>query len=157
MTRIRWILTWALEILKISTLTGSFGAKYIKFDLKKYRGVTFCDTEEWYRIWRKTDLWFGKRHEKYGKFSPENAKVSKFWLWWDLFIQSRKFMSLKFPEELCVMTMKNDAKFEKQLTCCFKLTWGIWRILTQTPQCLKNLHFNELFLNKVYNVWAKKV
>ena len=31
---------------------------------------------------------------------------------WDfdgiLFVQSRKFMSLKFTEESCVMTMKND-------------------------------------------------
>ena len=30
-------------------------------------------------------------------------------------------MSLKFTEELCVMTMKNDAKFEKELTCHFKI------------------------------------
>ena len=30
-------------------------------------------------------------------------------------------MSLKFTEELCVMTMKNDAKFEEKLTCRFKM------------------------------------
>ena len=30
-------------------------------------------------------------------------------------------MSLKFTEELCVMTMKNDAKFEKELICNFKI------------------------------------
>ena len=30
-------------------------------------------------------------------------------------------MSLKFTEELYVMTMKNDAKFEKELTCHFKI------------------------------------
>ena len=29
-------------------------------------------------------------------------------------------MTLKFAEELCVMTMKNDAKFEEELTCHFK-------------------------------------
>ena len=29
-------------------------------------------------------------------------------------------MSLKFTEELCVMIMKNDAKFEEELTC-FKI------------------------------------
>ena len=29
-------------------------------------------------------------------------------------------MSLKFTGELCVMTMKNDAKFEKGLTSQFK-------------------------------------
>ena len=30
-------------------------------------------------------------------------------------------MSLKSTEELSVMTMKNDAKFEEELTCHFKL------------------------------------
>ena len=30
-------------------------------------------------------------------------------------------MSLKFPEELCVMKMKNDAKFEEELTCHLKI------------------------------------
>ena len=35
MTRIWWILTRVLESLKISTLIGSFCAKYLMFDLKK--------------------------------------------------------------------------------------------------------------------------
>ena len=30
-------------------------------------------------------------------------------------------MSLKFKGELCVMTMKNDAKFEIELICHFKI------------------------------------
>ena len=30
-------------------------------------------------------------------------------------------MSLKFTQELCVMRMKNDAKFEEDLTCQFKI------------------------------------
>ena len=30
-------------------------------------------------------------------------------------------MNLKFTGELCVMKMKNDAKFEKELTCQFKI------------------------------------
>ena len=29
-------------------------------------------------------------------------------------------MSLKFTDELCVMAMKNNAKFEEGLTCHFK-------------------------------------
>ena len=32
-----------------------------------------------------------------------------------------KSMSLKSTEELSVMTMKNDAKFEEELTCHFKV------------------------------------
>ena len=37
-----------------------------------------------------------------------------------------------------------------------KLTWGIWHILTQALENLKNLRFNRLLLTKVYNAWAKK-
>ena len=37
------------------------------------------------------------------------------------FIQSRKCVSLKLIGELCVMRMNNDAKFEEQLTCQFKI------------------------------------
>ena len=30
-------------------------------------------------------------------------------------------MSLKFTGEFCVVAMKNDAKFEEELTCQFKI------------------------------------
>ena len=52
--------------------------------------------------------------------SPDHLKVSKLGLWWDPFVQSGKGMTLKFTEELCVMAMKNNAKFEEELTCHFK-------------------------------------
>ena len=55
------------------------------------------------------------------KFSPEHSKVSKLGLWWDPLIQSRKCTSLKYTGHLCVMTMKNDAKFEEDLICQFKI------------------------------------
>ena len=29
-------------------------------------------------------------------------------------------MTLKFADELCIMTLKNNAKFEEELTCHFK-------------------------------------
>ena len=109
------------KISKICTLMGCFWPKYIMFELKKYRGAIFHDTRVWCKIWRKTDLWFGKWHEEYGKFSPEHLKVSKLRFWWDPLIQSWKSMSLKSTEELSVMTMKNDAKFEEELTCHFKI------------------------------------
>ena len=47
MTRIWWILTWALKSLKnLHFHCGSYCAKYLKFDLKRYRGVIFHDTED---------------------------------------------------------------------------------------------------------------
>ena len=109
------------KVSKICTLMGSFRPKYIMFELKKYRGVIFYDTAEWFKIWWKTDLRFGRWHEEFGKFSQEHLKVSKLKLRWDPFIQSRKCTSLKFTGKLCVTTMKNDAKSEEELTCQFKI------------------------------------
>ena len=56
MTKIGWILIQALKSLKHLHLNDPFCAKYITFDLKKYRGVIFHDTEESCKIWRKTDM-----------------------------------------------------------------------------------------------------
>ena len=105
----------ALECLKSCTLMGSLWPKFIIFELKRYREVIIYDTKEWYKIWRKTDLWFEKWHEEFGKISPEHRKVSKLGLLFGPFIQSRKCMSLKFTGKFCVVIMKNDAKLEKEL------------------------------------------
>ena len=65
-------------------------------------------------------------------------------------------MSLKFTGELCIMTMKNDAKFEEKLTCQLKIDMRNLTNLNQVLDNLKNSHFNGLLLTKVYNVYAKK-
>ena len=86
----------------------------------EYREVMFDGTEDWCKIWRKTDLCFQKWHEEFVKFSPEHSKISKLGLWWVPLNQSRKRISLKLKEELCIMIMKNYMKFE-ELTCLFKI------------------------------------
>ena len=65
-----------LKVSNIFTLMCSFWAKYILFELKKYREVIFHDTEEWHKIWRGINL-FQNWHEEFDKFWPEHFKVSK--------------------------------------------------------------------------------
>ena len=72
------ILMRAAESLKTCTLIGSFCRKHVKIQMKKYRRVMFHDTEEWCKVWRKTDLWFQKRHEEFGEFSPKHSKAKNF-------------------------------------------------------------------------------
>ena len=48
-----------------------------------------------------------------------HLKVSKMGLWWDPFVQTRKFMNYKITEKLYVVTLKNDGKIEEELICCF--------------------------------------
>ena len=46
------------KVSKIFTLLGSLWAKYILFELKRYRGVILHETEERYKIWRGIDSSF---------------------------------------------------------------------------------------------------
>ena len=66
-------------------------------------------------------------------------------------------MSLKLKGELCVMTMRNDAKFEIELASHFEIDIRNLINLIQARKNRKNLHFNGLILTKVYNISAKKV
>ena len=43
-------------------------AKYILFELKKYRGDIFHETEERYKIWRGIELSFQNWHKEFHKF-----------------------------------------------------------------------------------------
>ena len=81
------------KVSKMCTLIGPSRAKNITFNLKKCRGNIFQDTEDSCKIWKKTDFWIGKWHAKFGKFSSEHLKVSKFVLSWYSFVQCRKYLS----------------------------------------------------------------
>ena len=65
-------------------------------------------------------------------------------------------MSLKSTEELCVMTMKNDAKFEEELTCQLKIDMRNLTNVDPSTQISQKLDFNGLLLTKLYNVRAKE-
>ena len=61
-------------------------------------------------------------------------------------------MSLKFTGKFFVMTTKNEAKFEEELTGQFKTDIGILTNFDLGTKNLKTLHFNGLLLTKVCNV-----
>ena len=79
------------------------------------------DNEEWYKIWGGIELSVQVWHEKFDKIWPEGSKISNictlmgcFWLKYILF-------ELKInTEELCLMALNIDAKFEGKLICALK-------------------------------------
>ena len=144
------------KVSKICTSMDSFWAKYIISELKKYRGFMFHHIEDWCKFEEKLTCGLENDIEEFGKFLPGHLNVSKLGLWWNTVIQSKKLLSWKFTEELCIIAMKNVTKFEEKLTCCFKIDTTIWPILTPEFECLKNFLFSWLLLTKVYNIWAKK-
>ena len=50
-------------------------------------------------------------------------------------------MSLKFTEELCVITMKNHAKYDDKLICRFKIDKRNLRNFDPSTQKSKNFAF----------------
>ena len=145
-TRIWWILIWALKSLKNLHFDCSLLCTVYNVWLKKVQRSIFHDTEESWKIWRKTDLWFRNWHEEFCKFSSEHLEMSKLVFSWDTFVPSRKCMSYKLNE-----------KSEDELTCRFKIDIRNSVNFDLSTQKSQNLHFNGLLLTKLYNFWAKKV
>ena len=145
------------KISKICTLMGCFWPKYIMFELKKYRRVMFDGTEDWCKIWRKTDLYFLKWHEEFGTFSPEHVQKSKNWVFsWVLLSKVENMWAWNLQGGYVSWKWRMMQNLKRNWLVNSKLTWVIWWILSQALENLKNLNFNKLLLTKVYNVWAQK-
>ena len=111
-----------LKVSKSFTLIGSFWAKYILFELKKYRGVIFHKTEEGYKIWRGIDLSFQNWHKEFDKFWPEHLRVTKIFHFNRLLLRKVYIIwTKKNTEELSFMRLERDTKFGEESNCRFKI------------------------------------
>ena len=95
-----------------------FCPKYVKVYMKKYRRLTSHDTDEWCKVWRKTDSWFQKWHEEFGVFYASSGKSEN--LHFDMLLLSTAYkVSAKILQKNCV-------------------SWH-WRVIqTLKKHCLKN-------------------
>ena len=121
-----------LKVSKIYSLMGCFRPKFIMFELKKYRGVIFEDAREWCKVWRKTDLWFGKWHEEFGKFSPEHSKISKICTLMGCFWPKYIMFELKKVQRSYVwLHWRLMQNLKENWLVLSKMTWRIWQIFTR--------------------------
>ena len=142
------ILTQVLESLKNFHFNSLyFWANYILFDLKKYRGVIFQETEEGYKIWGGIDLSFQNWHKEFRKFWPEHLKVSKILTligsFWAKYIYI--FWAKKVPRSYLWWNWKGIQNLDRNRLVASKLALGISQILTQALESLKNFHFNRTY------------
>ena len=101
------------------TLMGYFCPNYMTFELKKYRGVIFHDTEQWWKISIKPDLVVSKMAWGIWRGWTFIRSPKKLYIDW-LFLSKACNVSLKISEELCVLTLKGASKFKGKLTCGLK-------------------------------------
>ena len=128
------ILTRVPESLKnLCFIIGSLWRKYILFELQKYRQVIFHDTKEICKFWRKTDL----------QFEKDSGNLAHF---------HQNFSNL----QLC-MTMKNNPKFEEDLTRHFKTDIKNLTNFDSSTRNLTKLLFNMLLWPKYIILELRKV
>ena len=113
-------MTWALKSLKDFHFYGLLLSKvYIVWTetlersyLSWHWRVVQNLKKNWLVAWKMTwRIW---------QIFTRALKSIKIGTLWDPFVQGRKGMTLKCTKKLCVITMKNNAKFEEELNCHFK-------------------------------------
>ena len=127
-----------LKISKILTLMGSFWAEYILFELKKYRGVIFHDTEGWYKLWRGIDLSFQNWQEEFDIVWLEHLQVSKIFplmgsFWAKYILPELK----KVQRSYLSWHWRVIQNLETNRLVVLKLTWRNWQIFTRALESVK--------------------
>ena len=114
------------KVAKIFILMGSFWAKYISFQLKKYREIIFHETEG-YKTWRGINLLFQNWHKKFDKFWSEHFKSLKnFCFNWVLV--TKKYI---------VWATKVQASYLSWHWGVLKKDMRIWQIFTRALESVK--------------------
>ena len=114
------------------TLMGSFCPKYMRFELKIYRGVIYHDTEQWCKIWINPD--------------PKVSKIA--WgIGWTFIRTVKTLKSCTLIGCFCVMRLKGDVKFKGKSTRGLKN--GISNLVNfhASSQKSQNLPFDGLLLS----------
>ena len=138
------------KVSKIFILMGSFWAKYILFELKKYRGIIFHKTEERYKIWRGIDLSLQNWHKEFDKIWLEHSKVSTIFSLMGSYWAKYILFELKMNRGVICHENGEGYKICRGIDPSFQ-NWHkeFDKIWPEHSKSLKNFHFNGLLLSKV--------
>ena len=131
------------------TSMGYFCPKYMRFELKKYRGVIFHDTEQWCKIWINPDLVVSKMAWEIGWTFIRAPKSLKNCTLMGSFCPKHSFRQ-KISEELCIITLKGVAKFKGKLTCGSKNDIRSLVSFHVSSRESENLNFDRTLFSKAY-------
>ena len=129
---------------------------YIRFELKKYRGVIFHDTGKWCKIWINPDLVVSKMTWGIGWTfirAPQSLKTVH---WWALFVQSIYCFSWKLSEALCAMTLKGVVTFKHKLRYGLKNDIRNLVNFHASSWTSEKLHFDWIRLSKAFKYLDEK-
>ena len=139
---------------------GLFLSKHMKFELKKYRGVIFKNTEQWYKVWMNPDLVVSKMAWRFGWTfirAPKSLQNGTLKASFCSNVSNVEMFQFENFRELCVMTLKGAAKFKGNLT--YGLKNDIRNLVNSRTRTWKseNLQFNRILLTETYKDLDEKV
>ena len=116
--------------------------------MKNCRSIISHDTEEWCKVWRKTNSWFQKWHEEFVNFNVSSGKSGN--LHFDLLLLpiAHKVSAWKVQKNYLSWHWKKIQTVKKSWLLIWKMTWGIWRILTWAVESLKICTLISYFCRK---------
>ena len=131
------ILMRAVASLKTCTLMCYFCRNYIMFEPKKCRGVMCHYTEEWCKIWGRTNLCFEKWHKEFGKFWPNTRKSQNLHFNRLLLTKVYNVWAEKLQRSYVLWHWRVMQYLKKNWLVVWKITIGIWLIFMRAVASLK--------------------
>ena len=127
--------------------------------MKKYRRVISHDTEEWCKVWRKTDSWFQEWYEKFGEFNVSSDKSENLHFNVLLLSIAYKVSAKKVQKNYLSWHWKGIQTLQKNWLFVWKMVWGIWWTLTWATESLKIWTLMGYFCRKyvVFELKNKKI
>ena len=114
------------------------------------------DTEEWCKIWRKTNLLFQK-WQKFGEFWSVHSKVSKICTLIGPFCEKYMTCDLKKYRVFIFHDTEESCKIWTILTCGLENDMRNLANFYQNTWNCQNWYFHGILLSKVENAWAKNL
>ena len=119
------------------TSMGYFCPKYMRFELKKYRGVIFHDTEQWCKIWINLDLVVSKLAWGIGWTFIKAHKSLKICTLMGSFCPKSNNSARKFQRNFVSWHWKMMQNLKENWLVPWKTTSVIWLILMWAVESLK--------------------
>ena len=123
--------------------------------MKKYRRVTSHDTEEWCKVWRKTDPWFQNDMRNLVNFNVSSGNSGN--LHFDVLLLSiaENVSAEKVQQNDLLWHWKKMQTLKKNWLFLWKMTWRIWWTLTWPVESLKICTLMG-YLNRKYVIFELK-
>ena len=121
-----------MKFPQICTLIGSFCWKYIKFHLKKYKGVLSHDTEEWWEIWRKITFFVSKMTRIWWILILALKNLQNRCFDWSVLSKVYNVWPKKVHRSYLSWHWRVMQNLKKNWLVAWKITWGIWQIFIKT-------------------------